>query len=91
MNRKARRAARNDKRPEGSAREQATESASDAVQAQIALGKRLAQQGDFSGALAVIEEALRSEPSNVLLHMLRGRVLNSLWRPDEATLAFGLN
>jgi protein O-GlcNAc transferase len=89
MNRKARRAARNDKRPEGSAQEQATESPSDVVQAQITLGKRLAQQGDFSGALAVIEEALRSEPNNVLLHMLRGRVLNSLWRPDEATLAFG--
>jgi protein O-GlcNAc transferase len=87
MNRKARRAARNEKHPAGAALGRTPEPSA-AVQATAALGKRLAQQGDFSGALAAMDEALRAEPNNVQLHMWRGRALNSLWRLDEALRAF---
>jgi predicted O-linked N-acetylglucosamine transferase (SPINDLY family) len=87
MNRKARRAARNEKRPAGALLGPAPESSA-AVQATAALGKRLAQQGDFSGALAAMDEALRAEPNNIQLHMWRGRALNSLWRFDDAVRAF---
>jgi len=87
MNRKARRAARNENRPTGAALGRNSESSATA-QATATLGKRLAQQGDFSGALAAMDEALRAEPNNVQLHTWRGRALNSLWRFDEAMRAF---
>jgi predicted O-linked N-acetylglucosamine transferase (SPINDLY family) len=53
------------------------------------LARRLAQQGDFTGALSALDEALRAQPNDPILHMWRGRALNSLWRFDEATQAFG--
>jgi protein O-GlcNAc transferase len=53
------------------------------------LARRLAQQGDFIGALAALDEALRAQPNDPILHTWRGRALNSLWRFDEATNAFG--
>jgi|HubBroStandDraft_1064217.scaffolds.fasta_scaffold10756_2 protein O-GlcNAc transferase len=87
MNRKARRAARNEKRPAGATLGRPPESSA-AVQATATLGKRLAQEGDFSGALAAMDKALRAEPNNIQLHMWRGRALNSLWRLDEAVRAF---
>jgi protein O-GlcNAc transferase len=59
------------------------------VEGATLLARRLAQQGDFAGALATLDEALRSRPNDAILHMLRGRALNSLWRFDEATEAFG--
>jgi protein O-GlcNAc transferase len=92
MNRKARRAARSDQRPGLPASERIVEPfASPACSAEGAtlLARRLAQQGDFTGALAALDEALRGQPSDPILHTWRGRALNSLWRFDEATEAFG--
>jgi predicted O-linked N-acetylglucosamine transferase (SPINDLY family) len=58
------------------------------AKAGIALARRLAQKGDFSAALAAIDEALRAQPSDPALYLWRGRALNSLWRPGEALEAF---
>lgn len=53
------------------------------------LARSLAQQGDFSGALAALDDALRALPNDPILHTWRGRALNSLLRFDDAAQAFG--
>lgn len=90
VNRKARRAARGDQRPGLTAPERTEPFASAASPPEAAtlLARRFAQQGDFTGALAALDEALRAQPNDPILHTWRGRALNSLWRFDDATKAF---
>src|SRR5271166_581756 len=91
MNRKARRAARKDQRPGLQAPERTAEpfaSPASSARGAVLLARRLAEQGDFTGALAALDEALRAQPNDPILHTWRGRALNSLLRFDEAARAF---
>ncbi len=83
MNRKARRDGRKDGRPSS------PETEADATaRRELELGKRLAQQGDFSAALVAIDRALHAKPRDPRLYLWRARALSSMWRLDEALDAF---